>query len=74
MSTFKEISDSLSAALENVKLKKSLLDVANAKASQASSEYQNAMSKAQSLKQQLTESLDSVLPPSNYAKVMSPVA
>jgi len=63
MATFKEVSDSLSTALQDLNNKKVALDEANTAANKAQNDYNDAMNKAQSLRQQLTDSLEDVMPP-----------
>lgn len=66
---FKGISDTLSTVLADIASKKKALDDANAIASKAAADYHESMKKAQTLRQNLTDSLDSVLPPVNNLKV-----
>lgn len=69
--SFREISDILDSALKDLAEKKTNLDKANDAASSASTDYNNAVSKAQSLRLQLTQSLETVLPAYNdNVKVM----
>lgn len=60
--TLKEITSQLEHALEDFSQKKAALDKANEEASKASDAYQTAMRKAQDLRQQLDNSLESILP------------
>lgn len=61
--TFSEISSILDSALQDLSVKKLGLDSATKAAIQAQQDYDNAMAKAQSLRQQLTSSLEEVMPP-----------
>jgi len=74
VATFKEIAESLDAALRDLQTKKSALDAANVEASKANDSYMSAISVAQNLKQQLTSSLEPVLPDhyTSNVKVMTP--
>ena len=73
--TFKEISDSLSLALEDIQRKKAIAETANNAAIKASGEYNNAVSAAQELREQLTGSLNSQLGATNdNVRVMTPKA
>jgi ABC-type transporter Mla subunit MlaD len=61
MATFKETSDSLDLALKVVEQKKAALDTATKAMSAASNEYNDAMNKAQGLKQTMLDTLNGVL-------------
>jgi predicted nucleic acid-binding Zn-ribbon protein len=59
---FKDISIALDSALQDLDSKKKVLDKANAAADKALSDYRSSMENAQSLRQQLTDSLAQVMP------------
>jgi hypothetical protein len=61
MATFKETSDSLDIALKVVEQKKNALDQANSVQLKASNEYNDAVNKAQGLKQTMLDTLNGVL-------------
>jgi len=61
MATFKETSDLLDNALKVVEQKKTTLDSATKAMNIASNEYNDALSKAQGLKQTMLDTLNGVL-------------
>lgn len=70
MQSFAEISASLDKALTEVTEKKKVLDAASNAVTDASNKYQEAVSKAQSLKKQLNDALAEILPmPSDRVKI-----
>lgn len=56
--SFKEISDSLSKALEAIKEKKDIFDKASIAVAKASTDYQESISNAQFLRDELNKSLN----------------
>jgi len=73
VATFKEISAVLDSAIQDISQKKIASDAASKTAEIAYREYQDAMNKAQSLRQQLTDSLEESLGAAHSnVRVMSP--
>ena len=68
-SKFSEVAAELDKALTDVDAKKALLDSANAAANKASTEHASAISKAETLKQQLNDILNAKVPEGNFGRV-----